>query len=327
MRFVPLMAVFGATLIPAASARPANCRPQRPTTTSEVSSLITTSVAGVETSITDIAPTTLTTTNVIDTTNTESATDTSNLISKFVTTTSGLTTTVETTIAKSASDTTTLLASATATTEATPTELSVTESTTADQTSSAGTTTVYTTTAEQTTDHTTTSETTTTAEIPTTTTAAPEATKALQNGGFEDVTGSPWTINSAQFTNDPGLARSGSKFAQINVQNAQASGTQRIDQITSTSKTKQYTLSFYATILSTPNMVQGSACYVYALQDTSFITSLSLDPLALNTYTHSTITFTPYNDNFVLHLNVRCGRGPPTTFSVAIDDVSILEVV
>ncbi|EKJ76938.1 hypothetical protein FPSE_02813 [Fusarium pseudograminearum CS3096] len=378
MRLVSLITVLGAALIPAASARPANCRPQRPTTTSGVSTSITTSVVGAETSSTDAASATLTTSseapNVIETTETESLTATSDM-TRAVSESSSVTTAVETTITES--ETTTLITTATTTTETSPTEVSTTESTSPDQTSSAVITTIAVTTFETTTSDTTTSsgmttgeqttvqtttaettattgttsaetittkqttglttssetttaaESTTTTEIPTTTTAAPEPTKALQNGGFEDAMDNAWTFQSGEITTDPSLAHSGSNFAKIDIRNEQAGGQQHIEQITSSSNTKQYTLSFYATFLSTPNMELGNGCYVYALQDSSSINAptfyLNVD--TLNSYQHFTYTFTPYNNNFLLSLRVRCSRGMATTFSVAIDDVSIVEVV
>ncbi|CEI70538.1 hypothetical protein FVEN_g965 [Fusarium venenatum] len=364
MRLVSLVAVVGAVLIPSTSARPASCRPHRPTTTSLVSSSITTSAAGVEISSTDAASTTPTTssktTNVIETTNSVSATATSDIISDFVATTLGLTTAAE-----SALDTITLITTATTNTETIPTEISGIKSTSADEMSSTGTATVTlttlettttetmlvsgtttieqttdqitsaeatastddVTTVEQPTDYTTTSETTPTAE--TTTTAAPEATKALLNGGFEDTTSSPWAFSSGQIVNDPSLAHSGSNFARLEVQNQQAQGQIRVEQLTSTSNTKRYTLSFYATVLSTPNMKPGISCQVTPFQDSSSFNgqSLLLDFSALNTYKHFTYTFTPFNNNFLLKLGVGCSRGMATTFSVAIDDVSIVEVV
>ncbi|QPC80221.1 hypothetical protein HYE68_010973 [Fusarium pseudograminearum] len=372
MRLVSLITVLGAALIPAASARPANCRPQRPTTTSRVSTSITTSVVDAEISSTDAASTTLTTSskapNVIETTETESLTATSDM-TRAVSESGSVTTAVETTITES--ETTTLITTATTTTETSPTGVSATESIGADQTSSAaittiatttfetaiadtttgeettvqtttaetaattGTTSTETTTTKQTTSLTTTSETTTaaesttTTEIPTITTAAPEPTKALQNGGFEDAMDNAWTFQSGEITTDPSLAHSGSNFAKIDIRNEQAGGQQHIEQITSTSNTKQYTLSFYATFLSTPNMKLGNGCYVYALQDSSSINAptfyLNVD--TLNSYQHFTHTFSPYNNNFLLSLRVRCSRGMATTFSVAIDDVSIVEAV
>ncbi|KAG8670534.1 hypothetical protein FPOAC2_09898 [Fusarium poae] len=375
MRLVSLVAVVGDVLIPAASARPANCRPQRPTTTS---------AAGVETSSTDTTlATSSQTTNVIETT------ATSDLTSELVTTTLGLTSEVETIITQSTLDTTTLITTATTITETSAGEISAREPTST-ETSSAGTATITTTTlatttaattrvsetitdtqttdqttsaeattinadattVDQTTDYTTTLETTntdetttagvttttgmtpaadttTTTEIPTTTMAAPEPTKALLNGGFEDATNGPWTFLSGQITNDPSLAHSGSKFAQLDVQNQQAQGQIRVEQLTSTSNTKRYTLSFYATVLSTPNMKPGNSCQIYPFQDNSSFNGqgLPLDFSALNTYTHFTYSFTPINNNFVLKLGISCSRGMATTFSVAIDDVSIVEVV
>ncbi|KAM0356227.1 hypothetical protein ACHAP4_006790 [Fusarium culmorum] len=351
---------------PCSYARPANCRPQRPTTTSGFSTSITTSVAGAETSSTDVASTTSSEApNVIETTETEYSTATSDM-TRAVSGSGSVTKAVETTITESASDITALITTVTTTTETNPTEISTTESTSPDETSSATTTTIATTTfettiadtttGEQTTVQTTTAETAATAEttttrqatvltttsetttavesttttgIPTTTTAAPEPTKALQNGGFEDATDSAWTFQSGEITTDPSLARSGSNFAKIDIRNEQAGGQQHIEQMTSTSNTKQYTLSFYATFLSTPNMKLGNGCYVYALQDSSSINAptfyLNVD--TLNSYQHYAYTFTPYNNNFLLSLRVRCSRGMATTFSVAIDDVSIVEAV
>ncbi|GKU13959.1 hypothetical protein FLAG1_11140 [Fusarium langsethiae] len=109
MRLVSSICVLVAALIPAASARSANCRPQRPTTTSRAYTLMTTSTVGVETSSADSVPTTLApsseTTNVIETTKTESATATSDLssaidttIGESVTKISSLTTAAEATI-------------------------------------------------------------------------------------------------------------------------------------------------------------------------------------------------------------------------------------
>ncbi|CAG1980387.1 hypothetical protein SNK03_013108 [Fusarium graminearum] len=360
MRLMSFITVLGAALIPAASARPANCRPQRPTTTSGVSTSITTSVVDAETSNTDAAPTTLMTSsetpNVIETTEAESSTATSD-ITRAVSESGSVTTAVETTITESTSDTITLITTATTTAETNPTEVSTTESTGADQTSSAATTTIATitsettiadtTTGEQTTVQTTTAETaatgettttsetttaaesTTTTKIPTTTTAAPKPTTALQNGGFEDAMDSAWIFQSGEIITDPNLAHSGSNFAKIDIRNEQAGGQQHIEQITSTSNTKQYTLSYYATFLSTPNMKLGNGCYIYALQDSSLINAPTfyLNADTLNSYQRFTHTFTPYNNNFLLSLRVRCSRGMATTFSVAIDDVSIVEAV
>ncbi|RGP58693.1 hypothetical protein FSPOR_11845 [Fusarium sporotrichioides] len=362
MRLVSFITVLGAALIPAASARPANCRPQRPTTTSRAYTLMTTSTLGVETSSADGVPTTLATssetTNVIETTNTESATATSDLsraidtiIAESVTKISSLATAAEATISQSASDTTTLITAATTTTETNPAEMSTTESTSTDQvsfsgaisitatnfeTTTADTTTIPgTTTDKQTTVQTTTAaitttaEMTTTTEIPKATTVAPEPTMALQNGDFEDATNHDWAVFSGEIVNNPGHARSGSNFAKIDIQNEQAGGQQHVEQITSTSNTKQYTLSFYATILSTPNMKPGTGCYVLPQQDNSSFNgqTLPLSADSLNSYQHFTYNFTPFNNNFLLQLRVRCNRGPATTFSVAVDDVTIFEVV
>ncbi|EWY92486.1 hypothetical protein FOYG_06040 [Fusarium oxysporum NRRL 32931] len=359
MRWFSLATVLGAAL-PAAIARPA-CRPHRPTTTSTFATATTTTAAGIWTMSTDTAITTKIsatheTTDIVDSTITESAMVSSHLTSTLetthtrsmtdntvtalettttqsVTATSGSTTLIPTTTAETSSgetiatkkttDKTTTVDTSTAqttTSEATSTKTMAAETTTATTEMTIDTTTAETTTTEV-----------TTAETITTTTAAAAPTGSIQNGNFEDTTNTAWDFQSAEIVNNPGTAHSDSRFAKINIVNAQASGVQQIYQtVTGLDTTKSYALSLYATVLDSPAPAGNpSSCFIYILYNTSFLFSipLSFSSSSLSSYQPYTHTFTPSVSDITFHFSVRCGRGPPTTFSVAIDDVSLLQAL
>ncbi|RGP71798.1 hypothetical protein FSPOR_3164 [Fusarium sporotrichioides] len=289
MRFISIATVLSAALLPAANARPA-CRPDRSTTSGEsATTAATTTATIVETSSVDTATT-------LD-----------------VSTTYETTSALETTIVESATD---------ETTNALETTITISESATLDSTALILTTTAETTSVEIA---------TTTTEAATTTTAEAAGPAAfVKNGGFEENPNTVWNLQNSGIKSSPGSPYTGSQYLEFTVANDYATGLNLATQtVTGLSTDRQYRLSFYATVFSTPAPVLNAAtlCFIQTMQGNTQISLSKLDFTNLNSYQAYNLNFTPVGSEFQLKLALRCTNGQKVTLAVGVDDVSIAEVV